>query len=734
MKTPALTKILRRFTPALVLLGATGTLRAADAPAPDATNPVATITINADQVKGHSSPILYGFMTEEINYSYDGGLYGELIANRTFQDPPANLKRWSLVEDPGAAGTMDFDTSEKYNDQLPVSLKLTATTASDKLRVGVANEGFWGIPVRPSTAYHASFYAKADGSFTGPLTIAISSTTRAVTYAYATVPQLTNTWQKYDVTLTTDGSVTPTKDANFLIWTNSPGTAWFSLVSLFPPTYNNRPNGNRPDLMQLLADYHPAFLRFPGGNYLEGNGLAGRFEWKKTIGDISQRPGHEGPWSYRSSDGMGLLEFLEWCEDLKMQPLLAVYAGLALGSGEVAPGADLQPYVQDALDEIEYVTGDTSTKWGAERAKDGHPEPFKLNYVEIGNEDRRGDSNGRITQIYNAIKAKYPNLQLIDSSIIGSTNKTGRLTSRVTSITTDVQDSHLYMNSELQADTESADYDKYDRTGPKVFEGEWATRVPRTSATPDFQGALGDAAYMTGLERNSDAVIMASYAPLFVNVTNAQAGRSPNSSMEWACDLIGYDALSSYGSPSYYAQVMFNNNRGDEILATDSANLPTRASAPPAAPRSPGPAATNVTRGPVLTNNTPPNQSGTNPAGSATAAAPAASAPPAQARPPRQIPALFFSTTRDSKTGVIYFKVVNPLATATPIQVNITGATAIAADGESVVMKADSLTDTNSIAEPKKIIPVTTPENGFSASFTRTLPPYSITILKLQSK
>jgi alpha-N-arabinofuranosidase len=180
--------------------------------------------------------------------------------------------------------------------------------------------------------------------------------------------------------------------------------------------------------------------------------------------------------------------------------------------------------------------------------------------------------------------------------------------------------------------------------------------------------------------------------------------------MEWACDLIGYDALSSYGSPSYYAQVMFNNNRGDEILATDSSNIPTRAGAPPAAPRGPGPA------------------------GSATAAAPAASAPPAQARPPRQIPALFFSTTRDSKTGVIYFKVVNPLATATPIRVNITGATAIAADGESVVMKADSLTDTNSIAEPKKIIPVTTPENGFSASFTRTLPPYSITILKLQSK
>jgi alpha-N-arabinofuranosidase len=697
MKTPALFNVLFRLCPLLAL---TAVLRAADAPAS-----VATITINADQVKGHSSPILYGLMTEEINYSYDGGLYGELIANRTFQDPPANLKRWSMVQDPGAAGTMDFDTTEKYNDSLPVSLKLTATTASDKLRVGVANEGFWGIPVRPNTTYRASFYAKADGNFTGPLTIAISSTTKPATYAYATVPKLTNTWQKYEISLKTDGNVEPTKDADFLIWTNKPGTVWFSLISLFPPTYNNRPNGNRPDIMQLLADYHPAFLRFPGGNYLEGNGLGGRFEWKKTIGDISQRPGHEGAWSYRSSDGMGLLEFLEWCEDIKMQPLLAVYAGLALGNGEVAAGADLQPLVQDALDEIEYVTGDTSTTWGARRAQDGHPAPFQLNYVEIGNEDWRGDSNGRITQLYNAIKAKYPKLQLIDSSIRGSTNSKGLLTSRVSSITAEVQDSHLYMRTELQADNESLDYDKYDRTGPKVFEGEWATRVPNNAATPNFQGALGDAAYLTGIERNSDAVVMASYAPLFVNVSKTDGGRGANSSMEWNCNLIGYDALNSYGSPSYYVQVMYNNNRGDEILSTEGANLPTRADQPPA------------------------------PAGRAaasTATTPAAA--PAPARAPRQIPALFFSTTRDSKTGIIYLKVVNPLGTATPVQLNVKGVASIASAGESVVMKADNITDTNSVAEPKKIIPVTAKESGFGTSFMRTLPPYSITILKLQSK
>ncbi|HTB62021.1 MAG TPA: alpha-L-arabinofuranosidase C-terminal domain-containing protein [Opitutales bacterium] len=692
MKSPALFKFLPHTASILALLSLATPVRGADAPASDAA-PVATITIDAGQVKGHSSPILFGIMTEDINYCLDGGLYAQLIANSTFQEPANSPQRWSIVQDTGASGTMEFDHSVTLNEQHPVSLKLTATTASHKLRVGFSNEGYWGISVRPNTTYHVSFYAKADGNFTGPLAVAISSTKEAVTYAYATVPKLTSTWQKYEITLNTDATVKPTKDANFLIWTTAPGTAYFSMVSLFPPTYNNRPNGLRPDLMQLLADYHPAFLRFPGGNFLEGNTLATRFDWKKTIGDLSLRPGHlNDAWRYYSDDGLGLLEYLTWCEDLKMQPVLAVYAGLALGGGgEVAAGPELAPYVQDAMDEIEYVTGDVNTKWGAERAKDGHPAPFKLNYVEIGNEDWRGNYDGRFSQFYDAIKAKYPNLQLIDASTRGSVNGNGRLTSRIATTNTahqpDVMDSHLYTSTEAASDVASTTYDKYDRTGPKVFEGEWATRVG--APTPNFTGALGDAAYMTGLERNSDIVIMASYAPLFVNVSNPGGRGTPGSSMQWPSDLIGYDALNSYGSPAYYAQVMFNNNRGDEILGLDATNIPTRAG-PPAA------------RG-------------------AAAAAP-------------QTPAMFFSSTRDSKTGIIYVKAVNPTDTATPLHIEIKGANSIAPNGESIVMKADSLTDTNSLAEPTKIVPVTSKESGFGSSFTRTLPPYSITILKLQSK
>jgi alpha-N-arabinofuranosidase len=660
--------------------------------APAAATP--TITINADQVKGPSSPALYGLMTEEINYAYDGGLYAELLRNRAFLDSADEPVHWSLVKDADAAGAIALDKTQPLNDAIPVSLKLDLTAASAKSRAGIANDGYWGIGVRPETTYRASFFAKAAPGFSGPLTIALESNDGATVFAHADVTGVTGEWKKFAVKLTTGKGFSPSATNRLAIRASAPGTLWFGFVSLFPPTLNNRPNGLRPDIMQLLAEYKPAFLRFPGGNYLEGNDIKNYFAWKKTLGDITSRPGHMSPWRYRSTDGLGLLEFLEWCEDLKMEPLLAVFSGLLLGQGgEILPGETLQPYVQEALDEIEYVTGDVNTTWGARRAKDGHPAPFKLTYVEIGNEDWRGDYNGRFKQFHDAIKAKYPNLQLIDASIRGGVNEQGRLVSRATDRTAEVHDHHLYTNSEFQSEFTSTSYDNYDRTGPKVFEGEWATRVPSTSPTPNFAGALGDAAYMTGFERNSDVVIMASYAPLFVNVSNALAGRgAPGSSMQWPVNLIGYDALGSYGSPAFYAQVMFNHNRGDQILASTASNVGTR-----------------------------PWQA---PAGRGGGQAPA----------PREVPTLFHAVTRDSKTGVIYLKIVNPLGTPQEVRVDIKGATSVAAKGESVIMKADSLEATNSLAEPKKIVPVTASETGLGASFTRTLAPYSINILKLSSK
>ena len=657
------------LVPLLVCAGiATPLLRA------DTTNPIPVLQIKADQSAGKVSPMLYGLMTEEINFSYEGGLYGELIRNRTFKASTDGAKYWSAVGN----APISLDPATPLNDALNTSLKLDATGATKNSPAGIANAGYWGIPIRPKTDYHVSFYAKAANGFSGSLTVAIASADGKKTFASAEISGLTGDWKKFDATLTTK-NVKPSKDNLFTITTAAPGTVWFQQVSLFPPTFNGQANGFRPDLMQLMADMGPKFLRLPGGNYLEGDYINERFDWKKTIGDIAQRPGHRSPWNYWSTDGLGLMEYLNWCEDLHMEPLLAVFAGYALRHDYIKPGPDLEPYVQDALDEIEYVTGDTNTTWGAQRAKDGHPTPFPLHYVEVGNEDwfdKSGSYDGRFTQFFNAIKAKYPQLQII-------------ATANVKSSVPDLIDEHYYKSQE-EMESQSHMYDTRSRdTKTKVFVGEWATRVG--SPTPNMAGALGDAAWMCCMERNSDLVLISSYAPLFVNVSDLKR----DGSMQWPSDLIGYDALTSYGSPSYYAQVMFSNHHGDTILATDSQNIPTTSWQPPAKRKNgveqPRPAAKTIEK-------------------------------------------LFFDATRDSQTGTIFLKVVNSLATPQPVQIEISGVTSVAAKGTATVMKANSRDDTNTLLEPKKIVPATEKVKGLGTSFTRTFPPYSITILELSAK
>ena len=398
----------------------------------------------------------------------------------------------------------------RSNDALNVSLKLDATNASANAPAGFANGGYWGIPVRPKTTYQASFYAKAQAGYSGTLMLRIESADGKSVFATGRIAHLTGDWKQYKLTLKT-GNVPVSKANRFAITTASPGAIWFQQVSLTPPIYKNRANGNRPDIMKLLADMKPKFLRLPGGNYLEGKSIAQRFDWKKTIGDIAQRAGHESPWNYWSTDGLGLLEYAEWCEDLHMEPVLAVYDGLSLRQDKVQTGPDLQPYVQEALDEIEYLTGGADTVWGGRRVKDGHPAPFALHYVEVGNEDfsdREYTYDARFTQFYDAIRAKYPKLQLISTI---TTDRPG--TVLVHSRTPDLLDEHLYPSSEGAMEVRAHEFDNLPRTGPKIFVGEWATRVG--SPTPNMAAALGDAAWMTGMERNSDLVVMESYAPAF---------------------------------------------------------------------------------------------------------------------------------------------------------------------------------------------------------------------------
>ncbi len=531
----------------------------------------AEIKIQADQVTGHVSPAFYGLMTEEINYSYDGGLYAELIRNRNFKEDPKEFVHWQLVEEGGGTGSISLDPSTPFNEAVPTSLKLVIGKAGGAGRVGIANDGFWGIPSRPNTIYKATFYAKAAAGFAGPITLSIVGNDGNSVRASAQVDGITQDWKKFEATLTT-GDVPVTAENKFVLTAASPGTIWLGFVSLFPPTYKDRPNGFRPDIMQLLAGMKPAFLRFPGGNYLEGNTLETRFDWKKTIGDVAQRPGHfDDAWWYWSSDGMGLLEFLNWCEDLNMQPVLGVYAGYSLrGGARITLHSQLQPYIQDALEEIEYVTGDVNTTWGARRAKDGHPAPFNMQYVEVGNEDggdnQPGSYETRFAQFYDAIKARYPNLKVI-------------ATDTVTTRVADVIDEHYYRRSEEEMASHASEYDSrrvlpmgFGKAPREVFVGEWATRVG--DPTPNWGAALGDAAWMVGMERNAHLVKMEAYAPLLTRV-------DPDG-LQWLTDLIGYNTLSAYGSPSYYMQGMFATYHGDDVLSIAASDVPASEWQPPA--------------------------------------------------------------------------------------------------------------------------------------------------------
>jgi alpha-N-arabinofuranosidase len=626
-----------------------------------------TFTVDASRSAGQVSPTLYGLMTEEINHSYDGGLYAELIQNRAFLDSAATPVHWSVVNDQDSAAAIALDPTNSFNNMLTMSLRLTVTKAAKGHSAGVANSGYWGIPVQPKTTYRASILARAGSNFSGPVTVSIVSDDGRTVYATAGFSGLTADWKKFEVTLRT-GRVTPTAKAHFVITFDQPGTVWFGLVSLFPPTWNGQPNGFRKDLMQMLVDLNPKFLRFPGGNYVEGDTVATRFEWKKTIGPIEQRHGHPGPWGYRSTDGLGLLEFLEWCEDMKAEPVLAVYAGYSLKGAHVNPGPDLEPFVQEALEEIEYVTGGTNTTWGAQRARDGHPEPFKLNYVEIGNEDwfdKSKSYDARFAQFYDAIKARYPQLKTI--STIGDDQPENL---RVHSRQPDMMDGHYYrsVNEFLRM---SPDYAaKYDRHGPEIFVGEWAAyetsfppwekRSQKEPPTPDLRAALGDGVFMAAMERNSDLIKIQCYAPLLVNVN--PGGR------QWRPNLIGYDAISAYGSPSYYAIQMFSRNLGDEILST--ASLAT---------------------------------------------------------------AVQGCATRDSQTGEIILKLVNPQPTAELLKIEIQGVASLASKASAITL-AGNPDDSNSITQPGKIIPITKTVRHLKPDFTYPMPPHSIVVLKLKAR
>ena len=495
----------------------------------------ANITVQVDRPGIAVSPLLYGIFFEEINRAGDGGIYAEMIQNRSFEDATNEASAWSLVKASDAEGTMALDRTQPLNANNPTSLKLELI----KGRVGVANNGFAkephdGIAIQQGKDYTLSLYARGGGALTAAL-----ENQDGTPLASQKIQGIGTDWKKFECILTACATA---PNARLVIYVDQPSTVWLDMVSLFP-----KGQLFRADLLKLLADMHPAFMRFPGGCYVEGAKLSEAFRWKMTIGDIAARPGHWNMWGYMSNDGLGYHEYLLLCEAIGAAPLYVINCGMSheeqRGKKPSPAGAELQEYVQDALDAIEYANGPVDSKWGALRAAAGHPAPFNLRLMEIGNENGGPMYHEHFALFHDAIKAKYPDVKLVANLWQGlPTNRP-----------LEIVDEHYYNNPEFFM--RNADkYDSYDRTGYKVYVGEYA--VTKNCGLGNLAGALGEAAFMTGMERNSDVVLMASYAPLFEYV----------GWKHWTPNAILFDAAHSYGTPSWQVQTLFSRNRADVVL------------------------------------------------------------------------------------------------------------------------------------------------------------------------
>ncbi len=493
----------------------------------------ATITVDVNK-PGHAvSPMLWGIFFEDINLSADGGIYPELVRNRSFEDSD-QPQYWKLSNAEGGNSAMAIDASLPLNPLNPHCLCVKVNGAFT-----LENEGYWGMNIVKGDGYTFQFAARATDGFTGPVNVKVVSSSGAV-LAGGKISGLAGHWHYHTLELVASDS---DPQAKLQISSAGSGSLFVDMVSLTPDkTWKS--HGLRVDLAEALDALHPSFMRFPGGNWIEGDDLAHMYHWKTTIGDIDARTPLWNTWGYNTTQGLGFEEYLQLCEDLGAEPLFDINCGMSLHDS--VPLGQMGQWIQDALDALEYANGPTNTVWGALRAQNGHPAPFHLKYMEIGNENGGPDYSQRWPLLANAIRAKYPEVQLIVNSDLR-----GRPYPRVPE--PDIVDEHYYESPESFM-RRAEQYDTYSRKGPKIFVGEYA--VTHNAGQGNLRAAIGEAAFMTGMERNSDVVVMASYAPLFVNLNHRA----------WNPDLINFDSSRWYGIPSYYVQQMFSENRGDKTL------------------------------------------------------------------------------------------------------------------------------------------------------------------------
>ncbi len=521
------------------------------------------LVVQANKPGAEVQPTMYGLFFEDINYAADGGLYAELVKNRSFEFPQ-HLMGWKTFGNVSLKDDGPFDKNPHY-------VRLAYSGHPHK-QTGLDNEGFFGIGVKQGKEYRFSVWARIpEGNGTGKIRIELVNTKSAgERQAFATEVLEINSkeWKKYQVILKPE--ITEPK-AVLRIFLTSPQAVDLEHISLFPvDTWMGHENGLRKDLAQALADLKPGIFRFPGGCIVEGTDLATRYNWKNSIGQVENRPLNENRWQYTfphrffpdyyQSYGLGFYEFFQLSEEIGAEPLPVLSCGLACQFQNNTPDAhvkvcDLGSYIQDALDLIEFANGDATSKWGKVRADMGHPKPFNLKFIGIGNEQWGQEYPEHLEPFVKAIRAKYPKIKIIGSSGPDSEGKQfDYLWPEMKRLKADLVDEHFY-RPEAWFLSQGGRYDNYDRKGPKVFAGEYACHG-KGKKWNHFHASLLEAAFMTGLERNADIVHMATYAPLFAHVEGWQ----------WRPDMIWFDNLNSVRTASYYVQQLYALYKGTNVL------------------------------------------------------------------------------------------------------------------------------------------------------------------------
>ncbi|HEX5167743.1 MAG TPA: alpha-L-arabinofuranosidase C-terminal domain-containing protein [Cyclobacteriaceae bacterium] len=535
------------------------------------------IVVKVDKPVAEIQPTMWGIFFEDINFAADGGIYAELVKNRSFEFYKS-LMGWKEENSDHFSDNKQsgYTTIINRGEENPSNPRFARINVLADKGYGLTNEGFRGMGIKKDVVYHFSILgSQHDGSSTS-IRVELKDSHGNIV-AGAKVAPSGSGWKKYEADFAS--TVTDPK-GSMTVWFEGKGTLDIDMVSLFPDdTWKNRPGGLRADLVQLLADMKPGFLRFPGGCIVEGHELATRYQWKKTVGKVEDRELIINRWNrefdhrpapdYFQSFGLGFFEYFQLAEDIGAEPLPILNCGMAcqFNSAELVPINQLDPYIQDALDLIEFANGSAESQWGKLRIAMGHAAPFNLKMIGVGNEQWGPQYLERYQLFVKAVKSKYPSIKIVTSN---GPFPDGELfdyaDQELRAMNADIIDEHYYRNPEWFLENATR-YDKYDRNGPKIFAGEYAAQSVATVSPAnknDWRCALSEAAFMTGLERNAQVVTMCSYAPLFAHVDGWQ----------WTPDLIWFDNLNSYGTPNYYVQKLYANHKGTHVLSMLSDNLP----------------------------------------------------------------------------------------------------------------------------------------------------------------